>query len=211
MCTLVYIIYNRAIFRTLTQPQASSKASPKCQMIRHIQSPGIVKTVYSSIFRIFSDIQGYRCISSHSHRIATRGCEGRGRPFGKKGPEYVHFWVKFSIKIVAFIVYQRKNPKMFLSGAFFYFWQNVYRSDLVPQKLPCPEKFQVACMYSGITLFTKHTIFNVSQCQNTPLSRLLPSNLYSDLMLCTASDTHSEFRHIQYFVYAGIFKHIQHC
>ena len=51
-------IYNHAIFRTLAdlEPDPSSKACETCKMIRHIQCPGIVKTVYSNIFK---DIQGY--------------------------------------------------------------------------------------------------------------------------------------------------------
>ena len=39
-----------AIFKTLAhlEPQASSKACQTCKMVRHIQSPDIVRTTYSS-------------------------------------------------------------------------------------------------------------------------------------------------------------------
>ena len=51
-------IYNRAIFRTLAylEPKTSSEACQTCKMIIHYRSPGIVRTVYSSIFR---DIDAY--------------------------------------------------------------------------------------------------------------------------------------------------------
>ena len=41
------------LFSTLgyLEPEASSNTCGTCQMIRQIQSPGIVKTVYSSIFK----------------------------------------------------------------------------------------------------------------------------------------------------------------
>ena len=44
-------IYNRDIFRTLVllEPDVSSQPCGRCKMIRHIESPGIVRTVYSSI------------------------------------------------------------------------------------------------------------------------------------------------------------------
>ena len=47
-------IYNRAIFGTLAhlELEASSKACQTCKLIRYIQSPGIVRTVYSSIFKV---------------------------------------------------------------------------------------------------------------------------------------------------------------
>ena len=46
-------IYSRPIFRTAAhlEPEASSKSSRTCKMIRHIQSPSLVKRVFSSIFK----------------------------------------------------------------------------------------------------------------------------------------------------------------
>ena len=44
---------NRAIFRTLAylEAEASSKVCRTCKMMMHIQSPGIVRTIYSSVFK----------------------------------------------------------------------------------------------------------------------------------------------------------------
>ena len=63
----------RGIFRALTQsmPEAYSKLCQISKMIRHIENPGIVRRVYSGIFRhteehsvtlrlIFSHVQAYR-------------------------------------------------------------------------------------------------------------------------------------------------------
>ena len=57
-------IYNRTIFRTLAylEIKASSKTCQICKMISHIQSSGIVTTVYSSIFK---DLQVYSEILLH--------------------------------------------------------------------------------------------------------------------------------------------------
>ena len=57
-------LYNRVIFRTLVylEPEAFSKSCQTFKMIRYIQSPGIVRTVYSSIFK---DIFGYPEILMH--------------------------------------------------------------------------------------------------------------------------------------------------
>ena len=64
-------VYNHAIFRTLAdlEPDPSSKGCETCKMIRHVQCPGIVKTVHSNIFKesqgysvylgIFRDIHAY--------------------------------------------------------------------------------------------------------------------------------------------------------
>ena len=48
-----FCMYNRAIFRTLSylEPKTSSKACRTCKTIMYIQSPGIVRTVYTSIFK----------------------------------------------------------------------------------------------------------------------------------------------------------------
>ena len=49
------------IFRTLAHldPEAFSKACQTCKVIRHIDSPGIGRTVIQVFSRIFRDIQGY--------------------------------------------------------------------------------------------------------------------------------------------------------
>ena len=73
-------IYNRPIFRTLShvEPEVSSKVCRTCKMIRLIQSPGIVRIVYSSIFK---DIQEYlRDTDAYSTTfiVAQLGGTGRG-------------------------------------------------------------------------------------------------------------------------------------
>ena len=99
-------------------------------MIRHIQSPGIVRTVYSSISK---DIQAYSgtlmYIQPHS-QVHNLGGE-RSLPstffkieksdliLDKKGPSHVHLWVKFSIQSLVLRLFRRKNSKMFPCGAFF--------------------------------------------------------------------------------------------
>ena len=64
-------IYNRTIFKTLAylEREASAKPCRTWKMIRHIQSPGILRTVYSSIFGIFRDIQGYWYVFSHTQAL----------------------------------------------------------------------------------------------------------------------------------------------
>ena len=66
--TLSLCIYNRAIFRTLAflEPEASSESCRTCKIIMHIQSPCIVRTVYSNVFKdtleytgILMEIQPY--------------------------------------------------------------------------------------------------------------------------------------------------------
>ena len=46
--------YMTAIFKTSAhlEPQTSSKACQTYKMVRHIQSPDIIGTAYSSIFKI---------------------------------------------------------------------------------------------------------------------------------------------------------------
>ena len=90
-----FCIYNRAIFRTLAylEPKASAKVCLTCKMIAHIQSPGIVRTVYSSIFK---DIDAYSATLPGAQLVgigeASPALEnGKKCPdFGKKGPYYVH-------------------------------------------------------------------------------------------------------------------------
>ena len=128
---------------------------------------------------MFKHIRGYWCIFSHTHRRTTRGERGEISPtlfenrrkwsdFGKKDLDCVHLWVNFSVQNVVLRVSSWKNSKMFPRGApfscVFDEW-NVYQSALVPQTFfPCPEKFLVAHLLSGIVLFVKHSILNVWQC-----------------------------------------------
>ena len=59
-------LYNRDIFNTLAylELEASSKVCQKCKMIRHLQSPGIVRAVCLNIFK---DICEYSGILMHIH------------------------------------------------------------------------------------------------------------------------------------------------
>ena len=147
--------------------EVSSKACRTCKMIMHIQSPGIARTVYSSIFK---DIYAFSSIFSRSHRRATRR-EREASPalfenpkkcpdFGKKGLD-----CKVSIQHVVSRVSRRKNSKLFPCGSsFLCFGQNVYWSTLVTPPPPsplCPEKF--LHLFSGIFLFVKHSTLNVRQ------------------------------------------------
>ena len=140
--------------------------------------------------------------------------------FPKKGSDCDHLWIKLFIENVVLRLYKReKLQNVSLCSLFFLCsWRNVYWIALILQNLPCPEMFLVGCLHSGIILFAQHSILNIwirlNTCLNThlslslSLSRQLLSNLYSQLMLCTASDT-SEFWHIQNLVYPGIFRYIQ--
>ena len=126
-------MYNCAIFKTLAdlEPETSSKVCKTCQMIRHIQSPGMVRTVYSSIFK---DIQGYSGVLMHirpySQAYNQKGDGGvplpffenrkKCRHFGKKGADCVHLWVKFSPQNFYFSkeYQEEKTPKYFPAGFF---------------------------------------------------------------------------------------------
>ena len=94
-------------------------------------------------------------------RRATRSWEG-GRPplpffenqkkfpdFGKKGPDCVHPWVKFTIQNVILRVSMKKKLQnlSLRSLIFLNFWQNVYRSAIISGNLPSPEKLLVACLH----------------------------------------------------------------
>ena len=78
-----YPTTNHAIFRTLThlEVEASSKACWTCKIIRHIQIPAIVRTVYS---RISKDILGFlgivRDIDAYSATLTGAQLVRGGRP-----------------------------------------------------------------------------------------------------------------------------------
>ena len=85
--------------------------------------------------------------------------------WGKKGPDCVHLWVKFSIQDVVLVVCRRENSKMFPCGAFFLVLLTKYLSKCPSSiKTPCPEKLLVARLPSSIILFAKGSILNVWQC-----------------------------------------------
>ena len=159
-------IYNRIYaFRTVIYLErgASSKVCQTCKMIRHIHSPGIFRTVYSSIFK---DLGIFRDIDAYSVRLT--GVQLRGGD-----PDCVYLWVKFSIQNVVLMVPRRKKiQNISLWVAFFLcFWRNVYWSALFPWNFHCPEKIRRVCLQSSIILFGKCSILNVYINLDAPLSR----------------------------------------
>ena len=100
-------------------------------MISHIQSPDIVRTVYSSIYK---DVQGYSGIVMHiKPPLQMRNFWGwGGRPpllflkieknalvWEKNGPDCVQLRIKFCIQDVVLRLSIWKNFKMFLCRVFF--------------------------------------------------------------------------------------------
>ena len=121
-------MYNCVILRILAylEPEASSKACWTCKMIMHILSQ------WHSQKSLFKNFQGYseifrECIFNHTNTRATRGrgeaatalFENRKKcpDFGKKGPDCVQFWVKFSIQNVVLRLSTGKISKMFFCMA----------------------------------------------------------------------------------------------
>ena len=61
---------------------------------------------------------------------------------GKKCPDCGHLWVKFFISSAVFKSFQEKNRRFFPAGPFFVvLWMIVYRSAIIPRKLPFSKKF----------------------------------------------------------------------
>ena len=110
----------------------------------------------------------------------------------KKDAGCVHLWVKFSNQNVILT-----NFKIFPYRVFFLcFCRNVYRSALVPQNLPCPEKFLVAYLHSDIVLFAKCSILNVWQC--SAYISLNNCSVICTVTLCfVLHQIHSKFSHIK--------------
>ena len=66
----------------------------------------------------------------------------------EKGSNCLHSWVESSIQNVVSRVSRRKK----LQNVFRMFLTKVYRSALIPQNLPCSEKFLVACLILPIVM-----------------------------------------------------------
>ena len=86
--------------------------------------------------------------------------------FEKKGPDCVHFWVKFPIQNV--VLKSRKNiSKMFLCRASFFVFLTKFLSKCPSSTTnpphPYPEKFLVAYLHEGIVLLAEYSILNVWQ------------------------------------------------
>ena len=73
-------IYNCSIFWTYAhlESETSSKTCRTCKMIRHIQNPGIIKTLYSSILK---DTYGYSGILTYIQAQSGAQLGGRGEAF----------------------------------------------------------------------------------------------------------------------------------
>ena len=70
--------------------------------------------------------------------------------YWKEGLGCIHLCVKFSIQNVVLRVSSRKNFQNFSlrSVLFLCFWRNLCRNAQIPRYIPCPEKFQVARLWS---------------------------------------------------------------
>ena len=147
-------IYNRAIFRILAylEPKASSKACRICKMIMHIKEP------WHSENYLFKHFQGYlgifRNIDAYSVTLtgAQLGERGEASPALFEIEKSV---LIFEIKALVVSIFGLNFPWNFF---FLCFWQNFYRSALVPQNPhpPGSEKCLVAHLHSSILLFAKH-------------------------------------------------------
>ena len=87
----------------------------------------------NSLFKRFPGYLGiFRDIDAYSATLTGAQLKGRGEAsptlfenrkkypdFGKKGPDSVHLWVKFSIQNIFLRASRRKNFKMFPCGALF--------------------------------------------------------------------------------------------
>ena len=76
-------MYNRAICRTLVylKPETSLKSCRTCKMIMYIWSPGIVRTVYSNIFKDIFEYSGILMFSTPSCVEQRRKGEASPAPF----------------------------------------------------------------------------------------------------------------------------------
>ena len=137
----------------------------------HIQSPSIVTAVYSSIFKISRRIQGFRCIFSHTKSVQL---------WWEKGDLPCHFWKSRKMSLCFLLVFLRKCLWKYPSST------NPFPSLPLPWKISgCPPAIR---HYSCKTLHLKH-FSKFDNVLNTSPSWQLLSNLYSGLMIYTASDT----------------------
>ena len=111
--------------------------------------------------------------------------------FGKKGPDCVHLWVKFSIQNVVLRVPRRKiSKKCFLVGPLFLvFFMKCLSKCPSFTNLPPPvlKSFWLHICPQALFFFEKHSILNVWQCSEYLC--LDNCSVICTVMLCTASDT----------------------
>ena len=105
------------------------------------------------------------------------------------------FYSKYTFKRPFFLVFLRKSLSKCPSS-----------TNQKPPSPPCPEKFWVAPQHSGIIIIFLQSAS--SQMFDSILNTSLYLDNYSDLLLCTASDT---FRILAYLAlcFSGICRHIQ--
>ena len=130
----------------------------------------------NSLFKHFQAYLGiFRGIAAYSATLTDEQLRGRGEAspalfenrkkcphFGKKDPDCIHLWVKFSIQNIVLRVSRRKNSQIFHAGPFFLVFLTKCLSKCPSStKLQCPEKFLVAHLHSFIILFAKRSILNV--------------------------------------------------
>ena len=155
------------MFRTLTHLE--HKTCRVCKMIRHIRSPGIVRTLFKyfqGYLGIFTEIDAF--INTHRN-AAKEGVSGWGSTFfwkaktmhgfGEKRSHCVHYWLKFSIQNVVLRVSKRKTLKCFPAGPFFLVFLTKYLwKCLSSTKLPLPENFWLSASTQSL-LFLQNTPF----------------------------------------------------
>ena len=136
-------------------------------MVRHIQNPGIFKTVYPSIFK---DIQGCLGILMHIQPHSQARDQGREErhplPFSKIEKrvlicvlDSVHLWIKYFIQNVVLRGSTKKNSRMFPCRDSFSRFLTKSQSNCPSSS--CPENFVVGHLHSGIILFSEHSTLNV--------------------------------------------------
>ena len=141
-------------------------------MIIHIQSPSIVKTVHSNIFKnIQANLGILMNIQSHLQARHQREDEGKLTLLflkiersvlilGKKSLTVLMFQLNFPFKKQKFKIFQGEIfSKCFLQSLFFLeFLRSVCQSPLVPQTLhPFALKYFWLCMYTSALFFLQNT------------------------------------------------------
>ena len=120
------------------------------------------------------------------------------------------FGLNFEFKTYLWQHPAEETSKRFSLGiSFLCFWQYISRSALVQRNLPCPEKFLVVCLHSGIVLFAKCCILDVWQCFEYA-SVSITAYKFVQWSYSMYIQNSGLFRNLFIQVYAGIFKNIQH-
>ena len=135
-------------------------------MIRHIQNPGIARTVYLSNFK---DIQGYSGILILEVEWERQRQSGRGlnrkqcHDLGKNGLDCVQLWIKCSIQNLVLIASRRENSNMLPCGDFFscVFDEMFIEMPYFHKTFPTLKSLWLCACTQALFLFPKHSILNV--------------------------------------------------